>query len=171
MQVNRGDQSDFLKNIITKKVADIQPVFIDYNTDIKKFNIKNNIQVLYTPNTENKTFAMYYAFDMGSNQNKKLEIAINYLKYLGTKDLTAAQVQEEFYKLGCSYSVNAGEDQILISIAGLTENIEKATKLLENLLANAQPNEEALKALSWRYYRKNELMLNWIKKKSWKVLF
>jgi predicted Zn-dependent peptidase len=84
---------------------------------------------------------------MGSNQNKKLEIAINYLKYLGTKDLTAAQVQEEFYKLGCSYSVNAGEDQILISIAGLTENIEKATKLLENLLANAQPNEEALKAL------------------------
>jgi predicted Zn-dependent peptidase len=147
VQVNRGDQSDFLKNIITKKVADIQPVFIDYNTDIKKFNIKNNIQVLYTPNTENKTFAMYYAFDMGSNQNKKLEIAINYLKYLGTKDLTAAQVQEEFYKLGCSYSVNAGEDQILISIAGLTENIEKATKLLENLLANAQPNEEALKAL------------------------
>lgn len=147
VKVNRGDQSDFLKTILSKKVADIQPVFIDYNSDIKKFTIKNNIQVLYTPNTENKTFAMYYAFDMGSNQNKKLEIAINYLKYLGTKELTAAQVQEEFFKLGCSYSVNAGEDQVWVSIAGLTENIEKATKLLENLLANAQPNEEALKAL------------------------
>ena len=147
VQVNRGDQSDFLKNIITQKVADIQPVFIDYNTDIKKFNIKNDIQVLYTPNTENKTFAMYYIFDMGSNQNKKLEVAINYLKYLGTKELTAAQVQEEFFKLGCSYNVDAGEDQVSVSIAGLTENIEKATLLLENLLANAQPNDEALKGL------------------------
>ncbi|HET6226384.1 MAG TPA: insulinase family protein, partial [Bacteroidia bacterium] len=147
VQVNRNDQSPFLKSIISKTVADIQPVFIDYNKDIKKFNIKNNIQVLFTPNIENKTFAMFYAFDMGSNQNKKLEVAINYLKYLGTKELTAAQVQEEFFKLGCSYSVSAEEDKVLISVAGLTENIEKATQLLENLLANAQPNDDALKGL------------------------
>ena len=147
VQVNRGEESEFVKTILSKPVNAIQPVFLDYNKDITKFNIKNNIQVLYTPNTENKTFSMYYIFDMGTNQNKKLEIAVNYLKYLGTKELTAAQVQEEFFKLGCSYSVNAGEDQIWISIAGLTENIEKATKLLENLLANAQPNKEALKNL------------------------
>ncbi len=147
VQVNRDDKSDFLKAIILKQVTAIQPVFLDYNKDIKKFTIKNNIQVLYTSNTENKTFAMYYIFDMGSNQNKKLGMAVNYLKYLGTKELTAAQVQEEFYKLGCSYSVSPGAEQISIGIAGLTENIEKATTLLENLLANVQPNEEALKSL------------------------
>ena len=147
VQVNRGEKSDFVKTVLSKPVSDIQPVFLDYNKDIKKFNLKNGIQVLYTPNIENKTFGMYYIFDMGTNQDKKLEMAINYLKYLGTINLTAAQVQEEFFKLGCSYSVNAGEDQVWISIAGLTENIEKATKLLEDLLANAQANDEALKSL------------------------
>ena len=147
VEVNRDDQSDFVKNIIKTPAKDIEPVFIDYNTDIKKFNLKNNVPVLYTANTENKTFSMYYVFNMGTNNNNKLGIAVDYLKYLGTKDLTAAQVQQEFYKLGCSFDVYSGEDQIWISLSGLTENIEKGTKLFEDLLSNAQPNEEALKNL------------------------
>lgn len=147
IQLNSGDRSEFVKNIVDKQVPPIQPVFLDYTKDIKKFTIKGNVQVLYTPNTENKTFAMYYIFDMGVNQNKQLKIAIDYLPYLGTKELTPAQVQEEFFKLGCSYGVNAGEEQTWISISGLTENIEKATQLFENLLANAEPNEDALKGL------------------------
>ncbi|MEO6901733.1 MAG: insulinase family protein [Bacteroidia bacterium] len=147
VQVNRNDQSDFVKAILHNTAKPIEPVFLNYVTDIKKFNIKNNIPVLYTPNTENKTFNMYYLLDMGTNENKKLEIAVNYLKYLGTKELTAAQVQEEFYKLGCSFDVHADEDEVWVSLSGLTENIEKATQLFENLLVNAQPNEEALKNL------------------------
>ncbi len=87
---------------------------------------------------------MYYVLDMGSNHNTKTDIAINYLKYLGTKELTAAQVQQEFYKLGCSFDVYVDEDQTWVSLRGLTENIESATKLFENLLANAQPNDAAL---------------------------
>lgn len=147
VQLNRGDRSEFVKIVLEKQVTPIQPVFLDYSRDIRKFNIKNNIPVIYTPNIENKTFAMYYIFDMGTIQNKKLKIAVDYLPYLGTKDLSPAQVQEEFFKLGCSYGVFAADEQVWVSISGLTENFEKATRLLENLLANAQPNEEALKAL------------------------
>jgi predicted Zn-dependent peptidase len=147
VEVNRNDQSNFVKMILNTSSKDIQPIFIDYATDIQKFTIKNNIQVLYTPNTENKTFGLYYVLDMGTNQNKMLKLALNYLKYLGTNELTAAQVQQEFYKLGCSYNVSAGPEQIYVSLGGLTENIEKALHLFENLLSNAQPNEEALKNL------------------------
>ncbi len=145
VSVNRDDQSEFVKNINNGTTKDIEPVFIDYDKDIQKSILNNNVQVLYNENTENKTFDMYYVLDMGTNQNKKLDVAINYLKYLGTKDLTAEALQQEFYKLGCSFDVYVGEDQIWVSLSGLTENIEKATKLFEDLLANPQPNEEALK--------------------------
>ena len=145
VSVNRDDQSDFVKNIINAPSKDIEPVFLDYTKDIQKLTLKNNIPVTYNANTENKTFDMYYVLDMGTNHNKNLDVAVNYLKYLGTKDLTAAAVQQEFYKLGCSFDVYVGEDQIWVSLSGLTENIEKATKLFEDLLANAQPNDEALK--------------------------
>ncbi len=147
VQVNRTENSEFVKNILAKPSQEIQPVFIDYNKDIQRFNIKNNIQALYTPNTENKTFNLLYLFDMGTNQNKKLPVAINYLKYLGTKDLSASQVQQEFFKLGCSFDVYTSEEEVRVSLSGLTENIEKATQLFENLLANAQPNTEALTSL------------------------
>lgn len=147
VEVNRNDQSDFVKNVIATPTKEINPVFIDYNTDIKKANLKNNIPVLYSANTENKTFDMYYVFDMGTNHFKNLDAAVNYLKYLGTKDLSAAAVQQEFYKLGCSFDVYAGEDEVWVSLSGLTENINAATKLFENVLANAQPNEDALKNL------------------------
>ena len=147
VEVNRNDQSDFVKNIINTPVKDVQPVFLDFNKDIKKVTTTSGIEVLYNQNTENKTFAMYYVFNMGNNNDKKLGLAIDYLKYLGTKTLNAAQVQEEFYKLGCSFDVFSSEDETWVSLAGLTENIDKATQLFEDLLANAQPNDEALQNL------------------------
>jgi len=147
VETNRNEQSEFVKNIINTPAKDIEPVFIDYNTDIKKSVLKNNIPLLYTANTENKTFDLYYVLEMGTNHNKKLDVAINYLKYLGTKELSAAALQQEFYKLGCSFDVYIDEEEVWVSLSGLTENISKATKLFEELLANAQPNEEALKNL------------------------
>ena len=109
VSVNRDNQSDFVKNIINGPTKDIEPVFIDYNKDIQKISLKNNIPLLYTANTENKTFEMFYILDMGTNNNNKLDVAVNYLKYLGTKDLSAAALQQEFYKLGCSFDVYAGD--------------------------------------------------------------
>lgn len=156
VEVNRDNQSVFLKSVIDTPIKDIEPVFLDYNADIKKFNLKNNIPVLYTSNSENKTFDMYYVLDMGTNHNKKLDVAINYLKYLGTKDLTAAALKQEFYKLGCSFDVYVGEDEVWVSLNGLTENIEKAIKLFEDLLENAQPNEEALKNLESDILKKRD---------------
>jgi hypothetical protein len=126
---------------------DIEPVFINYETDIQKVNLNNNIQLLYTANKENKTFDMYYVFDMGTNNDKKLSFAINYLKFLGTKKLKPAEVQQEFYKIGCSYDVYASDEQTWVSLRGLTENYEKALILFEDLLNDAQPNDEALKNL------------------------
>ena len=105
IQVNRDDQSEFLKTIQANKVKDIEPVFIDFNKEILKFNVKTsgpivlNIPVNYRENTENKTFDLYYVFDMGTNNDKKMGAAITYLKYLGTANYTSEQLKQEFYKL------------------------------------------------------------------------
>lgn len=147
VEVNRDDQSPFVKNIMAMPVKNIEPVFVDYAKDIQKLNAKDNIEVLYNKNTENKTFSLYYVLDMGTNNDKKLGIAVEYLKYLGTKKMTAAQIQQEFYKIGCNFDVFSSKDQTWVSLSGLTENIDKGMQLFEDLLANAQPNDEALENL------------------------
>ena len=144
VSVNRDDQSVFLKDLMAKKPAPIEPVFIDYNKDITKANLSNGISVVYNANKENATFDLYYTFDMGSNNNKLLPIALDYLKYLGTSKYTPAQLQEEFYKLACSFDVFPGSENMFLSLSGLSDNFTKALDLFEHTLANVQPNQEAL---------------------------
>lgn len=146
--VNRESQSEFVKTILDQTVPDIEPVFLNYKEDIKTVNLKNNIPLLYKKNEENKTFNLYYILDMGSNHNKKLSVAIQYLPFLGTSKLKPSEVKQEFYKIGCSFDVFNSNDQIWVSLSGLTENFEKGLALFEDLLADAQPNPEALTNLS-----------------------
>ena len=156
VQVNRNDQSAFVKNIINSPAKDIEPVFLDYQKDIKHLSVKNNVPLLYTENTENKTFGLYYTFEMGTDNNKRLGMAIDYLKYLGTEKYSAEALQQEFYKLGVNFGVYSSADQIWVYVAGLTENFDKATQLFEDLLANAKPDEEALKNLVSDILKKRE---------------
>lgn len=144
VEVNRDAQSDFLKKISEQNVPEIEPVFIDYKKDIQQLQLKNNLPVLYKQNTENNTFNLYYILNMGTNHSKKTGVAIDYLQFLGTSKLTAAQVKEEFYKLGCTFEVFNSVDQTYVSLNGLAENFEPAVALFENLLSDAQPSAQAL---------------------------
>jgi predicted Zn-dependent peptidase len=133
VEVNRDDQSPFVKNILEAKPTDMQPKFIDYEKDVMKTTMNGNVPVLYSQNTENQLFDLYYVFDMGTNNDKTLPVAIDYIPYLGTSKMTPAEVQQELYKLGCSFNVFNSDNQTWISLSGLSENFEKATRLFEGL--------------------------------------
>jgi predicted Zn-dependent peptidase len=147
VEVNREAKSPFVQTIIDGKTPDIQPVFIDYNKDIKHLKLTNGITINYKVNTENNLFDLYYLVNMGKDNDRKIEIALNYLQYLGTTKYTPAAIQQEFYKLGCSFSVNSSDDQIWVSLSGLSDNFAPAVKLFESLLTDAQPNPEAYSSL------------------------
>jgi len=142
--MNRDNESPFLKDIMAAKIEDIKPVFIDYQTDIQRAKTAKGLDLFYIPNTENPTFTLTYYFAMGSQNDVKLATAVNYLAYLGTSKFTPEQLKQEFYKLACSYAVAVSNDEINITLSGLSENMVPAVVLLEQLLADAQPNKEAL---------------------------
>ncbi len=147
VDVNRDDQSPFVKAILSNTVSVIAPKFIDYDKDIVKTTMNGNIPVLYNQNTENQLFDLYYRFEMGSNNNQLLPIAVEYMQYLGTSKLSPAQVQQEFYKLGCSFNVFSQKNLTVVNLTGLNENFEKAVALLESLFTDPKIDEATLKNL------------------------
>lgn len=147
VEVNSEIESEFVKSLINAPAKDIQPVFLDFQKDIQQLKVKGNVPVAYLKNKENDLFDMYYIFEMGNNHNKKLGLAIRYLSYLGTGKYAAAQIQEEFYKLGCSFSVFNSEDQVYVNLRGLNQNFDKAVELFEHLLSDAQVSKEPLENL------------------------
>ena len=144
VKVNREDKSLFLETILNEPSSEIQPQFIDYKKEIKEIDLKNNIPVFYLQNKDNELYELYYLIELGTNQNKKLNLAIEYLDYLGTSKYTSSQFKEEFYKLAGSYKFSVSEDQITVSLSGLTDNFDKAVKLLDDLFSDPKENKEAL---------------------------
>lgn len=143
IEVNRENASDFLKQMSEIKADPIAPVFLDYKAEIEENELSNGITVRSVENTNNDLFTLYYVFEMGSNHNKKLGPALEYLEYLGTSEYSPAEIKQEFYKIGCEYYISTGDERVYVYLSGLNENFEEGLKLFEHLLADAQVNEEA----------------------------
>lgn len=156
VDVDRDNTSGFVKEMLASKPKDLEPKFIDYDKDIIKSQIKSGVPVFYNKNTENLTFEMYYAFNMGTNHDKTLRVAIESVPYCGSADLTPGQVKEELYKLGCSFDIFVSEDQMWVSLSGLSENYEKAVKLFEDVLSAPSLSEDALNNLIEDIKKKRE---------------
>lgn len=155
VEVNRNAQSDFVTQINSTTTGEIKPVFLNFNKDIDQAML-NKVPVLLTPNKNNQLFSIYYYFDMGSNNLKKLPIALEYLKYLGTDRFSSEEINKEFYKLATDFSTFCGQRSTYIQMEGLNNNFTKSIELLENLLANCQPDQNKLVAFINDYIQSRE---------------
>ena len=145
--VSRDTESPFLASIKADaaKAKPIQPQFVNFKKDLQKGKTQNGSEVLYVQNKENKTFNLQYRFEFGAWADKTIDMAVTIVDYLNTDRHTAEQLQEEFYKLACSWSISVGGEVINLNISGLAENMEKAMTLVEEIMNTCQPNDEALR--------------------------
>lgn len=142
--VNREAQSAYYEAFMATDAPALNPVFIDYKTDIKEAQLKSDIPLLYTKNEENDLFQLYYILDTGTDTNPKLGMAVNYLRYLGNNQFSAEELNKEFYKLGTNFNVSTSGDQVYVTLSGLDENFEQALTLFESLLQNPKADKQAL---------------------------
>jgi predicted Zn-dependent peptidase len=138
VNINRNDQSAFYTDLSKQKPEPLKPVFVDFNKEIQRKEIKSGITFYYLPNKTNELFSLNIIIDMGKSSDRKLEQAVNYLQYVGTDRYTPAQVQQEFYKLGVRFGVSTGDDRSYVYITGLNKSMKQAAGLLEHLLTHAK---------------------------------
>jgi predicted Zn-dependent peptidase len=148
IQTNATLASAFLKRIESEKVPEIKPIFLDYKKDISHLTVDGILPVYEVKNNEDSIFDVYYLFKIGNQNSKLLDPALTYLEYGGTSDMTPAQVQQEFYKLGCSYNTFVQKDQLYIYMSGLTQNFVPALKLMEKVLADIQPDTAIMRKVA-----------------------
>lgn len=141
IQLNRDAQSEFYKEFQKIKSTDLQPVFVDFKKEIQAKKVKNT-NVSFIKNNKNSIARLYYIFNMGSDHDKKLALAVGMLDYFGTDKMSAEQVKKEFYKIGISYSVNVTNELSYITLTGLENNLPKGIELLENFIKNVKPDQE-----------------------------
>lgn len=143
VEANRESESEFLKRFMELSSPNIKPEFVDFQEKIKTGKLASGITLSYMKNELNDLFELYYILDMGSDNDKMLSLAVEYLPYLGTDKYSAAQLQEEFFKYGLIWEVFTSQDRSYVKLSGLATGLEKGIELLEHILANVQPDKDA----------------------------
>ena len=141
---NRDQASAFLTEIQNSEVKPIEPVFVNFDKDMAQFSLAEGAEVLYKKNELNDVFNLQLVYNKGVQQDPALSLAMDYLSYLGTPDMSAEEMASKMYALACSYSGGAGATQSSIRVSGLSENMAEALRLVENLVQNAVPDEAIL---------------------------
>ncbi len=144
---NRDMKSDFVRNILSEVVEPIQPQFVDYSKEMTVGQTSKKLPLLYKHNDLDDLFSLTYKYDFGNTADNRYETALAYLDFLGTKKMSATEYKQRLYKLACNISMNVSDNETYLTLSGLSENMPEALKLVEDLMQNAQVDEEAYKSM------------------------
>ncbi len=160
LPINRGITSQFYDKVVSMPVQEIKPSYVSFSS-IKHDKVKKGVPINYMLNRENDLFELYYVYEFGKIHDPKLSLAISYMNYIGSDQYSAKELQKEFYKLGCSYSISSNDKRTTISLSGLNQNFDESLALLESFLANPKSDsvtyqQMVLKILKGRTDRKTD---------------
>lgn len=141
VKINREAQSEFLHQILEEKTEDIQPEFVDYEKEIQKDIVKGKT-ISFVKNKYNDIAQVHFIFPFGSDNDRDLGISTQVLQYLGTEKFSPEDLKKEFFKIGVTNDFKTTNDQLIISLNGLEENIEKGIDLLQHWLYEVKPDQE-----------------------------
>jgi zinc protease len=143
VELNRSKSSDYMTKFNTLESKPLTPVYVNYDSAINKVTTSNGMNLSYIENQSNDLFDLNIIFDMGSDSDNKLGLAVGYLDYLGTDNYSAKELRKEFYKLGIDYYVSTQAEQTYVGLSGLKDNLSEGLELLEHLWDSSVADQES----------------------------
>ena len=143
IQANRDQVSNFVKEIQSSKVDPIQPQFVDFQNDMAISKTGYGQPLYYVENETNGLFELVFRFNFGQSADRRYEVASDYFNYLGTDKLSAAELRQKFYELACDCHLSVSAENINLSLYGLSENMDAAIALLQDVLQHVKVDKDA----------------------------
>ena len=153
---NRDTMSRFVKEIQNAQVEPIRPRFVDFGKDMTMATTGKGLPMRYVRNTVNGLFQLNLRYEFGRKADNRYDVATEYIEYLGTDKYTAAELKQKFYELGCDFYVSEGGDAISVCLTGLSENMQAALALGEELLQNAKVDRKAYSEMVDRILKRRD---------------
>ncbi|MFL2582108.1 MAG: M16 family metallopeptidase [Flavobacteriales bacterium] len=161
LDIPKTNQSEFLKEFISNNnPKPIEPSFIDFKKEIDITSIKKDVKLHYCKNENDELFSLKFIYPIGSYHNPKLSLAVQQAKLLGTSAYSSAELSQEMYKIGMSYSISVGQKETSINLSGLTSQLEKSFQLLNHIIFNIKASQEVTDGLIQKTLQLRENAVN-----------
>lgn len=150
VELDRENTSPFAQQILKSKPKPIAPKFIDFKKDIQKHIINHptgtttkTLELLYNQNKENDLFELTYYFQINEESLKKYDILFKYLNdFPSSETMNTETIYQKLYQLGCNihWSLSKTDQVAYLTISGLSENMEQAIQIAEDILNRPKIN-------------------------------
>lgn len=144
---NTNAQSDFAKRIEAMPVSEIKPQNIDFESVVNKSQINEHYTLYSSKNPKNDVFTLAIVYNYGTNNDKKLETAINYVNQQGTQQKDFSQFQLELQKIGASLDIDCSYDKTFVYISGFDKDMKTILTLCREKLMSPANDEKVLQKL------------------------
>lgn len=145
--VNRESASRFAKGVYDSDSKALQPEFIPFQGKVKQTTLREGVELHHVKSTQNNLFKLQYIFEFGRFADKRLELAIEYLKLAGTPTMSVDQYGLELYKLASDINMYVGSRTTTFELSGPSASFESALTILENWVTQVQENKAVLASL------------------------
>jgi predicted Zn-dependent peptidase len=140
-------QSAFAKKILEMPFDQIEPTFVDPETDIQLVEYAPGVKLYYSPNPLNDLYSFSIGVEFGTEEDNKIGTAMNLLDKSGTKNFSPQELKKEWYKLGSSFGIGAGENESSMRISGLDEKFDETLGLMMDLVRNPTADDATLEEM------------------------
>lgn len=144
IELNRSALSDFAKAFIRQPTPPLEPVFADFEA-IERRALPSDLSLAHVANADNELFRLHYLFEMGSNSDPLLPLALLYLPYLGTELMSTRERHRAFFRHGLSLESHLSEERFHLKLTGLEDQLPQGIELMDGLLHHLKGQPEALK--------------------------
>ena len=147
IEIDPARQSAFFDTVIRMPYEEIEPVYVVPGRDYETRKLRPGIKLYYAENPLNDLFSFSISTDVGSLADRRLNIAREFLDKSGTAHFSPEDLKKEWYKLGTEFSINVGDHETTVSIAGLDENFGASLALAVEFLQRPAAEEATLEEL------------------------
>ena len=140
-------QSAFASRVLTMEYSEIEPVFVEADSDYRVVDFADGVQLYYAPNPLNDLFTFSINVEVGTEENEKLGLSAALMDVAGTQNMSNEELQKEWYRMGSEFRFGAGENSSAIAVSGLDEQFENSLALAMELIKTPATDQNTLEQL------------------------
>ncbi|MGL1892306.1 MAG: insulinase family protein [Spirochaetaceae bacterium] len=131
--LNREVESSFCSSFKKVEVKRNIPQFPDFS-ELKPIHLGSGRELYYNHNSKNELFELQITTDRGRFDDLRIHYGGEYRDFIGTKDYTPKEFQQELFKRGLDLVVSGNDDRTTIALSGRERDMEFGLKLLDQFI-------------------------------------
>ncbi len=140
--------SEYAKYLATIPIQPVKPRFIDFDKDVKAFQLTPLVKLYTTANSMNDIFTLDIIYNVGFYKMPVLTQLSMYLQFLGTETLPYEQFRSKLQSLGSTLTFDVSNNFFVVKISGFDNHIKETMELVNDFMLHAKADDKKISQLS-----------------------